>query len=281
MSCNGQPLPAMFVSKVRDHALIGNFLKKKHGLLSKYIKKPEAQSWYFPLAAFAELIGKMNALTDASGIRIYLANLTTTGNASFDNEVVGTGSDNKLTVIFVPTKRGSDENEHLNLQAYFVISPLGNLVSLRREEAIKLVQSYSSKLELLEAIGKVERDNDFTETRSMWKKLSDFQNQDAGLLREIYCQQASGVKLYFGAYEKDEEHHSGVKIGWQITVVFILTKIIHVGGVLHETDFDIEDMPDYPSRAAISDLKEEKIVIKKITGFDTLNPCPPANCAPL
>jgi hypothetical protein len=107
----------MFVSRDLDHKWIGNFLKKKHLALSHLIGKQETSSLYFSLADFSELIDRLSAVTDISGVKIYFATWCTTGNPDVDN-IARAGYMDQLTLLF-----GATDNLHNDLGQYFIIKP--------------------------------------------------------------------------------------------------------------------------------------------------------------
>src|ERR1700735_4012827 len=114
-------LPTMFVSRTYDHAVIGNYLKKKHPVLSKLIGKQETTQLFISKKDIEELISKFEFL-GAKILQMYFASYCATGFAPVD-EIVFAGYDKMLTIIFAAT-----DNDGNDLGQYYIVNPNGDLV---------------------------------------------------------------------------------------------------------------------------------------------------------
>lgn len=286
MSCADHPLPIMFVSRDYDHCVIGNYLKKKHGVLSSLIGKSETTYLYFSNADFHALMDQADA-AGASGLRMYFASYCLTGLDEVD-EIVRAGYDNLLTLIFAPT-----DNTPTDLGQYFIFNPNGGLLSIPKPIAKILVSAYHNvKVPLLQAVIADCGNSSFQETQSMWLALDKFKGT-CGLVREMDCQGASGLSAFIGTYPVNFVLPEGNKnVSWQLTVVFELAKTIrylnNTGYIYH---FDIEDTDGFSNRkpcdAPSGSVSTTTITIDHpswhMTGGNTINPCPPStsNCGSL
>lgn len=275
MDCQELPVPYMHVGKVRGRALVANFLEKKHGPLSEHIKKQEALSQLIMAEAFIGLIAAIKG-ANAYGVRIHLANYIRTGILELDQEIDNASSMGQMTVVIAPT-----DGNLADLPSYFAISPKGWVIPIGELVATRMWESFrGEKRRVLTDIGVQDRGAGFLETISLWAALANFDDAPGGLVKEIKCQRATGIRLYFGAYDKDD-FCQDKSVGWQMTIVFVLTRAVNIGSSTYEREFEIEDMPGYSNRPKWPSLVGQSIgVYKRFVSFDTLNPCPPASCPP-
>jgi hypothetical protein len=273
MSCQGQPLPYMFVSKEFDNAVIGNFLKKKYPALCELIGKPESAYFYYSLEDFTALITQSLALPGAFGMRTYFASYCLTGNEAVDT-IVGQDYNDRMTLIFAPT--GDPASNTPDLGHYYIISPMGGVIEITEPVASLLFENYKqNKRPLLEAIIKnAGKPATFKETVSSWLPLA-WLSGPRSLISEAQCQEATGIMAFLGTYDKDYVL-AGANVGWQLTFIFELTKTISFNSSSYQYVFDIEDTAGFNERSL---LTESTLAT---AGFNTISPCPPAtNCGGL
>ena len=259
------PKPVMFVSRDFDHKWIGNYMKKKHLALSHLIGKQETSSLYFSLGDFTDLITRISAVPGVGGVKVYFASYCPTGTAEVD-AIAHAGWMDLLTLVFSATdKRANDLQE-----SYFMIKPLGGVLSLSKDTAQTLVTCFKTKkVPLLTTIIKDAGIPDFQETRSFWYPLSNF-NGPFDIIKEMKMDGAAGITAFIGAYgEKDTAPATGQDVSWQLNVVFELVKAVKHGSTSYYYHFDLENTPDWSHRPDPG---------LGLEGADTSNPCPPAIC---
>lgn len=274
MSCQGQPIPSVFVTKEHDHTYIGNFMKKKYLALCESIGKPETAFIFFPRNDIITLLQEMSAISGAYTMRIYFASYKITGNTQI-NAIVNAGYADLMTLVF------ASADKHVNdLGSYFLVSPLGGVINLSKEDATTLIMHFRNfKSPILEEICRHAGRPDFQETRSLSIDLSKFTNPN-GVLDEMNCQQASGITAFFGSYDKVQTFvASGTSIGWQMTVIFAWAKSTQIGTNTFNYHFDLEDTVDFGSRNHEAQPPKIIKIEEEIRGYgaNTLNPCPPSN----
>jgi hypothetical protein len=99
-----------------------------------------------------------------------------------------------------------------------------------------------------------------SDTQSGWYSLEQFEE----LMREMYHLNADGLRIYFGAYGDNDPLYPN-----QLTFMFVPTYLNAETG--NTTDIMIEDLPDFPIRAALPDSK------KNYDSASLCPPCPPNN----
>jgi len=256
------PKPQMFVSRDLDHKWIGNYLKKKHLALSHLIGKQETTSLYFSLADFTELIDRISAVQGVGGVKVYFASYCPTGVAEIDG-IAHSGWMDLLTLVFAAT-----DNRANDLGKYFLVKPLGGLLSVSQETARTLVMCFQTKkMPFLTTIIKDAGIANFQETRSFWYPLANF-NGPFDIVKEMKMDGAAGITAFIGSYgKKDKAPRTGQDVSWQLNVVFELVRGVQHGEATYYYHFDLEDTPDWSDRPEIA-----------LQGGDTSNPCPPAIC---
>jgi hypothetical protein len=257
------PKPLMYVSRDLDHKWIGNFMKKKHLALSHHIGKQETNSLYFSTADFVDLIQRIASVKGVGGLKLYFASYCATGAADVD-AIAHAGWLGQLTLLFAAT-----DNMRTDLGQYFMIRPLGGVLSLSKETASALVQCYQTeKVPLLTTLIKDAGVTNFRETRSLWYPLADFIGPYS-LVREIELDGATGITAFIGSYGKGEKTPDGKDVSWQLNVVFELVKTVQHQKSTYIYHFDLEDTKGWDERP--DPVQTE--------GSDTGNPCPPADCS--
>ncbi|MGB8193094.1 MAG: hypothetical protein WCF67_14295 [Chitinophagaceae bacterium] len=104
------------------------------------------------------------------------------------------------------------------------------------------------------------------ESESAWYSLEQFEE----MMREMYYQNADGLRIYFGAYNANDPEYAN-----QMTVIFVPTYLDETTG--KHTDIVIDDYDDFNTRAAAPMAAGmAKGVIHK--NLDTIALCPPS-CA--
>lgn len=272
------PLPLMFTPKDYDNTVIGNFLKKKHFALSELIGKPESLYFYYSMADFQQLIDAIAGTTGAGGIRVYFADYALSGVSEID-ALVQSGYKDMLTLIFSVT-----DADMVDLGAFFIIKPGGGVLPLSLDGTIAMVTAYQKlKIPFLQEIIYQSGITDFMETKSMWYSLEKF-NGSFGILKEMTDQGADGITVFIGSYAKDytiSDGSSPMRVGWQLTIVLELTKIIRINNVNYHYHFDIEDTGGFCERPPCP-IKSKFRLIPTLPPpvtikFDTNIPCPPAS----
>lgn len=256
-------LPLMFVTKDFDHAVIGNFMKKKHAGLTALIGKQESTYFNYSAADFTTLISNIAAVTGAVGTRFYLASYALTGEADVD-AIVNNGYSSMLTLVVCPY----DVNGVL-MQHYYIINPAGGVLTISTNAANTLINAYqTTKLPFLQAMATAAGATNFVETKALSLPL-DRWNGQYGFLNELTNQPADSISAFLGAYDKGYTlPGTTFDVSWQLTLVFCLVKNVSYNGNTYLHHYDIEDTPEYPTRTPAP----------APSGGDTLNPCPPACC---
>lgn len=278
MSCQGKPLPEMFTPREYDNTVIGNFLKKKHYALSELIGKQESLYYYYSISDFEQLIDAIASTPNAGGVRIYFASYCSSGAPEID-ALVQSGFKDLLTLLFAPT----DSNK-TDLGPFYLIKPGGGLTTVPLDTADAMVSAYQKiKIPFLQEIIYKSGITDFRETKSMWYSLPKL-NGPFGILAEMKDQGADGIVAILGTYAKDYAIQ-GVKVGWQMTVVFELTSSILFDNVTYRYSFDIEDTggfcerPPCPTNPSTGSASAMSVFSPNVTDHifnDTSVPCPPA-----
>jgi len=103
------------------------------------------------------------------------------------------------------------------------------------------------------------------DSKSAWYSLDQFEE----LMREMYYLNADGLRIYFGAYDKEDKNYPGM-----LTVVLVPTYMNENTG--KHTDIVVDDEVNFSDR---SEAKPEPSAMRGIRkNFDTLGLCPPT-CA--
>ena len=197
-------------------------------------------------------------VASADGLRIYLATYGSEGSPH-----VPTGFSGLMTFIFAPTSAAGGAG-HVDTEHYFILNPGLEMREIDKTIANEWVRNFQinpvpglteTKLQILTQLSQVSP----TDTKSI---LFD-KHQIREIADEINCQQATCVKLKLTSYLRDDTG-GGSHLQGRTTVQFILTR--RISGV--ETDFYIDDMPDFPQRPTGAQ-----------PSLDTGSPCPPDNCS--
>jgi len=107
---------------------------------------------------------------------------------------------------------------------------------------------------LTTAIGK-------NESKSAWYSLEQFEQ----VMRELYYQNADGMRIYFGAYPDDNSDYAR-----QLTIIFVPTFYNENTG--KHTDIIIDDDESFGDRG--EPLEMQSMSIRK--NLDTFGLCPPS-----
>lgn len=266
MVATAPPKPLMFVPREMDHKWIGNFMKKKHHALSRFIGKTETSSLYFSLSDFTDLIKRISAVNGAEGIKVYFASYCPTDNAEV-NAIADAGHVDQLTLIFAATDSGRND-----LGAYFLLKPDGGILTLSKETANTLVKCYQhKKMPLLTAIIKDAGHPTFKETKSIWYPL-DYFDGPYDFIKELKTHDAAGITAFIGCYGDDETTPGGKSLCWQLNMVFVPVKAVNHDGTAYHYHFDLENTPGWADRPDAPNPRSD------FEGADTGNPCPPAIC---
>jgi len=103
-----------------------------------------------------------------------------------------------------------------------------------------------------------------SETKSGWYTRDQFEE----MVREMEHQNASGVRVYFGAYDSNHPQYAN-----QLTLIFVPTSFDE--NTETHKDIIIDDQPDYEDRLAMTPSFMEKGRPKNL---DSIGLCPPG-CA--
>jgi|GEM_PF-5501984 len=268
MSCTGKPLPKMFVSGEIDHAFIGNFMKKKYPALCQCLGKPDTMSIYCSIEDFRTLVGNITGRPGAARMKAYFASFV---GSSGIFDTIPASYFGTTTLVFAPV-----DGREIDIENYYIIHPLGGIVEIEKTVAHEMVTYFQNKrATVLEAIAKCAgRPTTFKESKAVWYELEKLTDAPGGWLDEMNCQGANGVTICFSAYPVGATYRANnIPIGWQLTLIFLLTKVCKVNGKDYYYSFDLEDMADFQQRKDITE--------PPAGGGDTANPCPPATgCTP-
>ena len=102
---------------------------------------------------------------------------------------------------------------------------------------------------------------DGQETKSAWYSLEQFEE----LMREMYYLNADGMRIYFGAYAKEDPNYPGM-----LTVIFVPTHFNPSTG--KHADIVIDDDQNFAKRREVPPA----LVRQVAKNLDTLGLCPPA-----
>ncbi|MBL7731951.1 MAG: hypothetical protein JNM88_12290 [Chitinophagaceae bacterium] len=101
------------------------------------------------------------------------------------------------------------------------------------------------------------------ETKSAWYSLEQFEQ----VMREMYYQNADGLRIYFGAYPESDPVYGG-----QLTIIFVPTRLDTTSG--KHKDVIIDDDINYDDRKNQTDAQDSEAAFFK--GLDTFGLCPPS-----
>lgn len=132
--------------------------------------------------------------------------------------------------------------------------PLPSIFISKQDVSARVSNFMNTKHNLLsDAIGK-------QETRAAWYSLEQFEE----LMREMYYLNADGLRVYFGAYDREHLQYPD-----QMTVIFVPTYLDELQG--SHADIIIDDMDDYTSRSVNSEMQ-----MSKFKNLDSIGLCPPS-----
>lgn len=256
-----------FVSRDDDHAFIGNFMKKKHPVLSRCIGKTDTLSIYCTTEKFAELLGKIAPDVSVIRMKVYFATFCT-----LSGPVAGIPEAYRdtTTLIFVPV-----DTSQKDVERYFIIHPVDStIIELPKDLADTMVKYFQdNRIPLLQEVAYSCR-KDFVESKAVWWEIEKLNDPNTGFLGELQCQGATGVSFHLGAYPVTKMYaDAGTKkpVGLQLTLIMLPAEKIAFGGEEYLFYFDIEDTAGFGQRKPLM----------SIGSGDTVNPCPPATgCVP-
>lgn len=129
-------------------------------------------------------------------------------------------------------------------------------IFIYKDAVNEMVKNYQgTKYELLSTnLGK-------PESKSGWYSRDQFDE----IVREMEYQNASGVRVYFGACPADHPEYAN-----QLTVIFVPTEFDE--NTNQHKDIIIDDKPDFNERVS---LTEERRTKGDPMGLDTIGLCPP------
>ncbi|MBN9382256.1 MAG: hypothetical protein J0H74_15915 [Chitinophagaceae bacterium] len=266
MSCQSKLLPRSFVGRDIDHAVIGNFMKKKHPVLSQCIGKTDTYSIYCTTANFEKLLGTIASDDTIIRMKAYFATYCTMSGAVAGIPV---SYRDTTTLIFVPVNDSEQD-----VGKYYIIHPVdSSIVELTKDLADTMVTYFQqNRVPLLQEVAYSCR-KDFIESRAVWYDIRNLNNPVDGFLGELQCQGAAGVAFHFGAYPVTEMYEAGTAkpVGLQLTLIMLPVQTCTFDGEDYLYYFDIEDTPGFGQRHKNPNPG----------GGNTVNPCPPATgCTP-
>lgn len=101
------------------------------------------------------------------------------------------------------------------------------------------------------------------ESKSAWYSLSQFEE----LIREMYYLHADGLRIYWGAYNKDDQDFPGM-----MTIVFVPTHLDEITG--NHTDIVIDNDESFEDRCTATG---DAVTIQGgRKNYDTIGLCPPS-----
>ncbi|GAB2809113.1 hypothetical protein [Ferruginibacter profundus] len=101
-----------------------------------------------------------------------------------------------------------------------------------------------------------------SDTKSIWYTVEHLEQ----LLDELHYQEASGMRVYFGAYPSDHDDYPG-----QLCLMMVPTTFN--GTTSNHEDIIIEEQDDFTDRFGAFDPEEIENIYKS---FNFGSPCPPA-----
>lgn len=269
------PHSTIHVPKSYDHAVLGNFLKKKHFALTQLAGQREADYWLFSTDNFAGLFDALGQ--DIEGFRVYLAAYTETGNPKVD-AFLGKGYRDNLVLVFTGTDADFQDIQRKDpKQPYYVITPPwtgpggqfkdGELVALTQEQASGMVARYRNHtVPFLKALYKASQEHYgkrpdplFAETNSIIYPMPDFWEVVSDDIRKTG---AKAISAFLGSYSNDIERDYNHPVE-QLTLTFNYASTFDFEGKTYYFHYDLEDFS----------------VPEVTNGSNTGNPCPPNPCA--
>jgi hypothetical protein len=253
--CFDVPVPAIFVGKAITRSRIGHFMINKYIPLCNAISKElDTRFLFFSATDFDKMMSCFFDADEADkvdGLRIYIADYSSEG-----KPFVPKGHGGKLTLIFSPTKNDEDD-EPRDVGKYYSVPPGKSFdpdeCELETVVASDWVFNYEHKKLVILKTTTIDNVDDTKAIHFTKLQIDD-------LIKEIDCQKATGIKIYFGSVDPDDENDDSPH-KTKLLLQFVLTE--RVGSV--EKDFHIEDRDGFDERPVSGD-------------FDTGNPCPPAFC---
>lgn len=246
--CTDKILPKSFVTKVDAEKRRNYFLHTKYGPLNDNLGKPEVLCISYTENHFSALLREL-LLFDA--VRIYIASYSNEG-----GELVPPGFGNRLTLIYAPAM--DTGTEFMDTQTYFIMNPGSPFQSISRDLASIWVKNYQdTKRAVLNSVIGL----DDTVSILYVKPLLE------GIQKEIECQPATGVRVYFASYTDTDTVKPNLQK--RLIIQFTLTET----SVGIEKDFFIDDRPGFDHRVEITKAARGNDVL------DTGSPCPPLQCS--
>lgn len=227
-NCMAQVLPGMWVDKLTSVERKSSY-NLKHYLMSNYTSIEQTDSIFYP-DFFNMITYFINTYRDYQGVRVYIAQYPT---RQLDRKVP-IGWENKLTLIFAPTKAtGKDRGN------YFVITPDKNFDAAKNEitpdQKKNWTRLYVKNIlpSILETLDKTDEENyvndNLSDTRSiLFTKVNiDELMSELEAANQLHHriglkqQNITGVKAYFASYtsngDKYGEHQNRLHIQFEFT----------------------------------------------------------------
>jgi hypothetical protein len=264
--CEGELRPRTFVPKQLSIDRRNWFIEKKYLPLVQTLQKHDVTFVYYPAVIFKNFLTSMLAY---GGLRIYFASYSGEGALR-----VPQGYGGMMAFVFAPVINIAGTSNVVDKGIYYIINPSQLPETVPKPVANEWVHNFQShKLPIFEMLPDFPPNG---ETKSILFERLEIEE----IVKEITCQQATGVKIILTSYmdesnepkrkereeingkgqeqrsEETEEYYN------QLSIQFILTETINGA----QQDFYIDDRPGWDTRKEAG------------ASLDTGSPCPPASC---
>lgn len=239
-------IPRAYVRKADGERRRAWFIQNKYIPLVNKFRIPDTLCIFHKATHFA---GLLSHTLSADGMRIYIASYSNEG-----SYMVPAEHGNLLTLIYAPTT--IIDSTHFDKGEYYTLPPGSPFQLISKRLANEWILNYqTTKLPFLTEI------MEFPETIPDTKSLLYERSIVKGIIDEIDCEEATGVRIYFSSFA-DVEKTPNDQFVKRLIVQFVLTE--NINGT--ERDFYIDERPDFKFRE------------QEPPFLDTGSPCPPASC---
>jgi hypothetical protein len=246
--CSGKKVPTMFLNQAASKSRRDAFIAKQFTQLRDLLD-PAGPYEFYSIADFSKMITFFRSITNASAVRIYIANFG-------DDDDTPDPFTNRISFIWSVAEITQKEPDLMakDLRRYFNVPPGRKFTPTGSEIdpglASKWVTNWQtgglSRLAVLDKPDNHDGNNKLSDTKSIIYQLDQLQE----VVEELACQEAAGIRLYLASYLGDEPTHPG-----RLNTQF---EMIDVGGDVFTIDLTC------------------RVTEEVAFGFDTGSPCPPA-----
>lgn len=160
------------------------------------------------------------------------------------------------SVVYIGYEKFHFSQKFLTMSNQTSVNPLPASFVTHQEVNLRVNSFINTKHNMLTA------SQNKQETRAIWYELKHLEQ----LMEELRYKEASGMRIYFGAYPDTHEKYAG-----QLCLLMVPTRI-NTTTMRHE-DIITEHEPDFTERIAGFDPKKIEEMYKN---FNFGSPCPPA-----